>query len=277
MKIRISDIMDQVECTVVELQERGSFSLQRVREKTLQSIHNTPGESHFMRKIPRMGIAVAALIFCFSITAAAGIVIKWNGFAYTNGLSRREKEALLEEAGTAYAGAIVNEIDGSVHYLDKEGNEIMVLSAAEATEYEAARKAASEQAVAESTSLIDVSTLPLIPFSITEMETAEDGQFADFLLGNGHMILLHPAGENGYRLTKGDTVTIMLDADSECYLEFGAYLDGNSVGRALPRTQQHSYHFTAAENGLYNFSVTYGSIGAGILTNGSITVNCQSE
>ena len=84
MKIRISDIMDQVECTAVELQERGSFSMQRVREKTLQTIHNASGESHFMRKIPRMGIAVAALVFCFSITAAAGIVIKWTGFAYTD-------------------------------------------------------------------------------------------------------------------------------------------------------------------------------------------------
>lgn len=277
MKIRISDIMDQVECTALELQERGSFSLQQVREKTLQSIHDAPRESHFMRKIPRMGIAVAALVFCFSITATAGIVIKWSGFAYTDGLSRREKEALLEEAGIAYAGAIVNEIDGSVHYLDKEGNVIMVLSIPEATEYEAARKEASEQAVVESTSLIDVSTLPLIPSSITEMETAEDGQFADIILGNGHMILLHPAGENGYQLTKGDTVTIMLDADSECYLEFRVYLDGNSVGSELPRTQQHCYQFTVAEDGLYNFSVTYGSIGAGILKNGSIKVNCQSE
>lgn len=270
MKIRISDIMDQVECTVAELQERGSFSLQQVREKTLQSIHTAPRGVRFMRKIPRMGIAAAALIFCFSVTAAAGIVIKWNGFAYTDGLSRREKEALMEEAGTAYAGAIVNEIDGSVHYLDKKGNEIMVLSIPEATEYEAARKEVSEQAVVESTSLIDVSTLSLIPSGITEMETAEDGQFADFILGNGHMILLHPAGENGYRLTKGDTVTIMLDADSECYLEFRVYLDGNSAGSELLRTQQHCYHFTATEDGLYNFSVTYGSIGAGILTNGSI-------
>lgn len=279
MKIRISDMMDQMECTIVELREQNGFSSQRIREKTLQKIHKNPTAFYFMGKlskvgkIPRVGIAIVALVFCFSITAAAGIIIKWNGFAYMDGLSRREKEALVKEAGAAYAGVMVDECDGSVHYLDKNGNEIMVLSAVEAAEYETALKEAAEQAVIESTSLIDVSALSLIPFSITEMETAEDGQLADFMLGNGHMVLLHPVGENGYRLVKGDTVTITLDMDNECYLEFGVYLNGNPVGEELCRTQRHCFHFTAAEDGLYNFSIAYGSIGAGMFTNCNITVN----
>lgn len=272
MKIKISDLMDQIECTAVELEERGSFSARQVREKTFQKIHNTPTKSHYMRKIPGIGIAIAALVFCVSTTAAAGIILKWNGFAYIDGLNRQEKEILMEEASAVCAEA-VNGIDGSVHYLDEKGNEIMVLSAAEAAEYEAARRKAAEQAVLESTSLIDVSALPQIPSGITEVETAEDGQFADFILGNGHMILLHPADENGYRLTEGDTVTIMLDADSECRLEFRVYLDGDSVGEELSLTQQHCYYFTATEDGLYNFSAMHYSAAASMFTNCSIIVN----
>lgn len=50
-----------------------------------------------------MGIVAAVLVLCFSVTTAAGVILKWNGFAYTDGLRRREKEALMEEAGTAYS------------------------------------------------------------------------------------------------------------------------------------------------------------------------------
>lgn len=273
MKIKISDMMDQMEWEVVELQERGGISPQRVREKTLQKIRNTPTETHFMRKISRMGIVAAVLVFCFSVTTAAGIIVKWNGFTYTDGLSRREKDALMEEAGTAYVGKVVNMLDGSVHYLDQEGNEILVLPAGEAAAYEAAGKEEAERAVIESTSLIDASTLPLIPASITEIETAEDGQFADFILGNGHMTLLHPAGENGYRLRKGDTVTIRLDADNKCYLEFGVYLNGEFMREELYQARRHCYQFIAMEDGLYQFSVNYGSAGAGMFTDCSIMVD----
>ncbi|MCM1303502.1 MAG: hypothetical protein NC305_05590 [Lachnospiraceae bacterium] len=272
MKIKISDMMDQMEFGEIDLQERDNFSPQRIREKTLEKIHNAPTRFFLTRKIPRAGIAIAALVCCFSITVAAGGLIKWSGFTYMDGLNRQEKEALLKEAGTAYAGMLVDERDGSVHYLDKDGHEIMALSADEAAEYETARREAAEQAVIESTFLIDVSTMPLIPPSITEVETAEDGQFADFMLGNGHMILLHPAGEAGYRLEKGDTVTIMLDADQECYLEFGVYLNGDFTGTELSRMRQHCYQYTAAEEGLYHFSVTYDSAGAGMFQDCSITV-----
>lgn len=272
MKIRISDMMDQMECTVVELQGQGSYSLQRVREKTLHKIHNIPAETHIMRKISRMGMAAAVLVLCFSATTAAGVILKWNGFANTDGLSRREKEALMEEAGTAYAGEMVNEIDGSVHYLDQYGNEIMILSAAEAAEHEMDRRNAEEQAVVESTSLVDVSLLPLIPHGITEMETTDEGRFADFMLGNGHMILFHPAGENGYSLAKGDIVTVMLNADSECHLQFRVYQDGKPVEEETSRARQHCFQFTVEEEGQYHFSVMQGSSDARMFTNGSITV-----
>lgn len=285
MKIRISDIMDQIECTPVELSEQNGFSSRRVREKTLQKIHNASTKYNLKEKfsrmrripkavkIPKVGITIAVLVLCISTTATAGVIMKWNGFVYTGGLNRQEKEALMEEAGTAYAGAIVNEIDGSVHYLDENGNEIMVLSAAEAAEYEAARRNAKEQAVVESTSLIDAGALPLIPSGITEVETAENGEFADFMLGNGHMILLHPVGGDSYRLSQGDTVTIMLEADGECRLEFRVYQDGDSIGEEISLTQQHCYQFTAVEDGLYNFSAMYYSAGANMFTNGSIIFN----
>lgn len=278
MKIRISDIMDQIECTPVELPEQEGFSSRRVTEKTLQKIHEDSSEFHIadiikLRKIPRAGIAVAVLVLCISATATAGIIKKWGGFAYTEGLNRWEKEALMEEANTGFAGTMTSTSDGSVHYLDENGNEIMVLSAAEAAEYEAAGRIAKEQAVMESTSLIDAGALPLIPSGITEVETAEDGEFADFMLGNGHMILLHPVGGDSYRLSQGDTVTITLEADGECRLEFRVYQDGASIGEEISLTQRHCYQFTAAEDGLYNFSAMYYSAGANMFTDCGITID----
>ncbi len=273
MKIRISDIMNQMECPAVELQEQGSISLWQVREKTLHKIHNAPVEGHFMRKMSRAGIAAAVLVFCVSITTVAGMIVKWNGFAYTDGLSRREKEALMEEAGTAYARVMVDERDGSVHYLDQDGNEVMSLSAAGAAVYEVAGKAAAEQAVVESTRLIEVALLPLIPWSITEVETTEEGRFADFILGNGHMLLLHPAGEDGYSLVEGDTVTVMLDADGECRLQFRVYREGRPIAEEESRAGHHSFQFTVEEGGRYNFSVMHESSDPHIFTNCSIAVN----
>ena len=149
----------------------------------------------------------------------------------------------------------------------------MSLSAAGAAVYEVAGKAAAEQAVVESTRLIEVALLPLIPWSITEVETTEEGRFADFILGNGHMLLLHPAGEDGYSLVEGDTVTVMLDADGECRLQFRVYREGRPIAEEESRAGHHRFQFTVEDGGRYNFSVMHESSDPHIFTNCSIAVN----
>ena len=272
MKINISDMMDHTDCIPVEMQEKEIISADRIKRETLEKIHRNGPTARFIGKIPKAGIAVALLALCISTTAAAGVVMRWTGFAYTEGLSTAEKETLMENASSGYA-EMINELDGSVHYLDENGNEILVLSAEEAADYESAKRKADQQAVQENTSLVDVSTLPLFPNGLTEMETGSDGQFADFMLGNGHMVLLHPKDEEGYRLNAGDVVTIQLEAGDKCRLGFGVFQEGNFLSEDTLLATQHSYTFTAPEDGLYNFSVMYYSVAASIFTNCRIAIN----
>lgn len=273
MKINISDMMDYAECIPVTMQEKEITSADRIKRETLKKIHSDAPTARFTGKIPKTGVAVALLALCISTTAAAGVVMRWTGFAYTEDLSTAEKETLMKDASTGYAGEMINELDGSVHYLDENGNEILVLSAEEAADYDSARREADQRAVRESTSLADVSTLPLFPNGLTEMETGSDGQFADFMLGNGYMVLLHPKGEEGYRLNAGDVVTIRLAANDKCGLGFGVFREGSFLSEETFRAAQHSYTFIAPEDGLYNFSVMYYSAAASIFTDCRIAIN----
>ena len=273
MKINISDMMDHTDCIPVKMQEKEIISTDRSKRETLKKIHSNAPTARLTGKIPKTGIAVALLALCISTTAAAGVVMRWTGFAYTEDLSTAEKETLMKDASTGYAGEMVNELDGSVHYLDENGNEILILSAEEAADYESAKRKADQQAVQESTSLVDVTTLPLFPNGLTEVETDSDGQFADFMLGNGHMILLHPDGADGYRLNAGDIVTIQLEANDKCGLGFDVFQEGSFLSEEVFLAAQHSYTFTAPEDGLYNFSVMYYSVAASIFTNCRIIIN----
>ena len=273
MKINISDMMDHTDCIPVKMQEKEIISTDRIKRETLKKIHSNAPTARLTGKIPKTGIAVALLALCISTTAAAGVVMRWTGFAYTEDLSTAEKETLMKDASTGYAGEMVNELDGSVHYLDENGNEILILSAEEAADYELAKRKADQQAVQESTSLVDVTTLPLFPNGLTEVETGSDGQFADFMLGNGYMILLHPDGAGGYRLNAGDVVTIQLEANDECGLGFDVFQEGSFLSEEVFLAAQHSYTFTAPDDGLYNFSVMYYSVAASIFTNCRIIIN----
>ena len=78
--------------------------------------------------------------------------------------------------------------------------------------YERQIQEVKEQAVCESTTLVDASAMPFILRAIIELAVDEKGQFADYDLGNGRMILLHPAEKNGFDLEVGDAVTIELTA-----------------------------------------------------------------
>lgn len=271
MKLKISDMMDHVEVTPIEIREKDIASVEWIKEATMKKIHGTTTQTHAVKRISKAGMIAAALAVVLCFTAASAAVMKWDGFAFTTGMSKAEKTALLEDASRLYAGSIEDK-NGYVHYLDENGEEVLVLSAKEAAEYERERQAAKEQAVRESTTLVDASTLPLLPRVITELAVDDKGQFAECALGNGSMILLHPEEKDGFDLEVGDVVTIELTANDKCILEFGWFKDGIFVDGESVNTRQHSYTFVIEEAGLYCFSVRYYSVGASTFTDCTITV-----
>lgn len=271
MDLKISDMLDHVENIQIEIEEKDVASAERVKEETMKKIHNTKANIHTARKLSKAGVIAAVMVALLCVTAAAAVVIKWSGFALTEGMSAEEIEALLNEASTAVASAY-EDSDGTVHYLDADNNEILVLSADEAKAYEQMLHEEKESAVAESTSLVDAYTIPLMPSLITEMAVDDDGGFADFAMGSGSMILLHPEGEDGFELMAGDVVTIELTSNDSCNLEFGEFKDGDCVLTEISTAQQHSFTFEIEEAGLYCFSVQYYSAAASSFTNCVITI-----
>lgn len=264
--------MDQVESIQVELREKNIASTEQIKEATMRKVHGTTANVQTARKLSKLGViaAIAAAVLC--ITAAAAVVMYWDGFAFTEGMSPTEKDALINEVSVAVAGEY-EDADGMVHYLDADGNEVMVLTEDEAAAYEQKRLEAAEQAVADSTELIDAYTIPFMPNGITELPVESNGRFADCALGNASMILLHPAGEKGFNLVAGDRVTMKLTANDMCTLQFGQFLNGKFVRAETVTAQHHQYTFVIEEAGLYCFSVEYYSAGASTFMDGSITIN----
>lgn len=272
MKIKISDMMDHVEPISLELREQEPASIERIKEATMSKIQNiSKNKTQTVRRISHAGLIAFAAAMTLCLTVVAAVVIQWNGFAFTEDLSFAEKKALLEEGSTACTGEMI-ETDGTTHYYDKNGKEILILSAEEAVEYERERQAEHDRKVIESTQLVDLSTMPLLPSKVTEVETAEDGSFADFMIGNGSLVLLCPDGEQGYVLNSGDSVTISLHSNDQCRLEFGCFKDGMYMEAETASAEEHSYTFTIEENGLYCFYLEYYSAGVSTFTKGSITV-----
>lgn len=271
MKIKITDMMDHAENIPVEIREKDVASAERIKEATMKKIHKTSTQTHIARKISVAGIVAAVMAATLSITVVAAAVIKWGGFAFTDGMTTAEKKALIEEVSQLGCSEYEDE-NGYVHYLDENGEEKLVLSAKEAAKHEREIQEAKEQAVRESTALVDVSTMPLTPNIITELAVDENGQFAECALGNGSMILLHPAEQKGFDLEAGDVVTIELAANDKCILEFGRFKDGVFVDAETVSAQKHSYTFVIEEAGLYCFYVEYYSAGASLFTDCVITI-----
>lgn len=212
--------------------------------------------------------AVLAVVFCATAAAAA---LRWSGFAFTGGMSEEEKAAILFEAeqGTVDAKEAP---DGTVTYFDAEGNAILALSPEEAAAYERERAAQADEAVCASTGLVDLSTMPLLPNGVTEVAVGGDGSVADFALGNGHAVLLHPEGNEGFTLKAGDEVTVTLTAGDECILEFGRFRDGVYDGAETEKAREHSFTFPVEEDGVYCFYVEYFSAAASNFTDCSLTI-----
>lgn len=265
LKIKISDMMDHINDDSVKIQEREIASVNRIKEATMRRIEKESAVANFKsRKISRVSMIVAALVLSMLFTGSVFAHLNWDGFANTSEMSKSEKEALLKN-DVAFAGESIDP-EGNVHYLDANGKEVMVLSEEEAVEYEKKKAAKKEQEVQDSTELVDVRTLPLVPSGITEVKVNENGKFDDFALGAGHMIVLFPEDAKNYSLKKGNSVTISLDANDECILECGLIKDGKVIEEKSEKTQNHEYSFKITKDGEYNFYVMYYSADKNIFT-----------
>lgn len=134
-------------------------------------------------------------------------------------------------------------------------------------------RAAADQAVCESTNLVDLATMPFLPNGVTEVVVGKNGAFADLALGNGLAILLRPEKGDGFLLKVGDQVTLTLTANDTCILEFGQFRDGIYDGAETETAREHSYTFSIDENGLYCFYVQYLSAAASNFTTCRLTVH----
>lgn len=265
LKVRISDMMDYINDDSVKIQEKEIASANRIKEATMKRIEKESPVANFkIRKISRVGMLVAVLALSMMFTGGVFAHLKWNGFANTSEMSKSEKEALLKN-DVAFVGEIIDP-EGNVHYLDANGKEVMVLSKEEAAKYEKEKMEKMEQEVQESTELVDVHTLPLVPSGITEVKVDKNGQFDDFALGVGHMIVLLPEDTKDYSLKKGNSVTISLNADEECILQCGLIKDGKVIEETHEKKQNHKYSFEITEDGKYNFYIMYYSAGKNIFT-----------
>ncbi|MCC8358201.1 MAG: hypothetical protein LJU34_10340 [Oscillospiraceae bacterium] len=271
MKIKISDMLDTTDGFDLELPEEGMVSAEKIKEVTMKKIHDTQGAARRGRRISKAGVAAIVAAAVLALSGAAYAVSQWTGFASTEGLTNRQIQALINSASqTSYQS---EDRDGNVTYYDENGNEEFTLTAEEAVAYEQAMIEAKEQAVRDSTTLVDVDTMDMVPTGITELAVNEDGSFEDFIVSNGHMVIFYPEGNQGYDLKAGDTVTLTLPTDEVCYMAYGMTQDGVATECAVVQTAEQSYTFEIPEDGSYCFYIIYYSAGANSFTGGSITVN----
>ena len=266
MKVRISDLVEHCPDVNIDLKEQDNMDKSTVKHMTFQKVHaNKP-----TRRLPKLAVIAAVLAACMLCTVTVFACVQWSSFALTDGLSRAQLRTLLkEDVGTVQR----IDSDGTVHYLDAQGNELFALSEEEALQYERSRQEVHESEVQASTDLLDVRTATLVPMSITELSPDADGTIPDFALGNGRMLLLHPDDIDGYVLKKGDIVCIRLDANDACILEFGMVRDAKTIENATAKAQQHEHTFTIPKDGTYCFTIMYYSSDKSAFTNATLTIN----
>lgn len=243
----------------------GGASMDRIKELTMKKIHSR----EIKRRVPIKVMAIAAaLIAALGITAAA--MAESRGFTDTRGLSEAEIEALLEEAALGRYTASVD-TNGNVSYM-YDGEVQFTLSAAEARLYEAEVRAARQRGVRESTDKLDVDSMELFPKSVTEIAVDRDGCFGDFVLDNGHVVLLCDAGGGAFELEKGDTVSLRVSSGRACYARFGLVKEGKMLEEVSLHSDVLSHSFTIPADGEYCFTLAYYSVDADNFTGGEIVI-----
>ena len=263
-------MMDHIRDDCVPIQIKEIASCENIKEATMKKLHEKPKTKKYSHKASRLVLIAVLVVLALSVTVSAATTIRVGRFTLIGSMSDGEIKALIDDASVG--AVVVEDSDGTRHYLDKDGNETMVLPKEEAEAYERAKQAQRERSVKESTTLVDLSTMPLLPNEATELSSGTGGRFADFAISNGALVLFHPEGKDAYELGAGDTVTITLDSNDECYLEFGCFRDGTFLEGETVHAQQHSYTFTIEADGQYCFYVEYYSAGMSAFQNCAIVV-----
>lgn len=248
----------------------------RASERVQMEVLKMTVENKPVRRRPagKRIVVLAAVVVLLVVLGMAGYAAAaLNGFSLTGGMSKRAVNQMLEEYSPVTHMALV-EPDGTVHYLDKQGNEIMVLTAEEAAKYEQEQREAQENAVRSSTALVDVDTLPGVPNSITELQIGPNGSVPDFALGNGHMAILCGADKKGWDLKAGDRLDLTLTSNDDCFLVFYVIRDGVMLSQEYDptRVRSHAFSFAATEPGSYCLGLMYGSVSASNFTNGKLLI-----
>ncbi len=252
------------------------LEVSRASERVQMAVLKMTVENKPVRRRPagKRIVVLAAVVVLLVVLGMAGYAAAaLNGFSLTGGMSKRAVSQMLEEYSSGTHMALV-EPDGTVHYLDKQGNEIMVLTAEEAAKYDREQREAQENAVRSSTALVDVDTLPGIPNSVTELVIDADGSIPDFALGNGHMAILCGADKKGWDLKAGDGLDLTLTSNDDCFLVFYVIRDGVMLSKEYDptRVRSHAFSFAATEPGSYCLGLMYGSVSASNFTNGKLLI-----
>ena len=261
-------MMDHIQDGCVPIQIREIASCENIKEATMEKLHEKAKTKKRSLKASRLLLIGAMVVMALSVTVSASVKRHASDFTLTGGMSDAEIKEMIRDASRGTWA--VQESNGTMHYYDSDGNEIMVLSKEDAQAYERARQAQREQAVKDRTTLVDLSTMPLLPNEATELASGQDGRFEDFAISNGALVLFHPEGKDAYELKAGDTVTVTMDSNDECYLEFGCFKDGVFSGGETVHARQHSYTFKIEADGQYCFYVEYYSVGMSAFQNCSI-------
>lgn len=242
----------------------GGASVERIKELSMKKIQSLPKRRHISAKV----IAAAAIVAAFGITAAAVSGANSWGFADTSQLSAAEIEMLLEEVAAGRCTALVDK-HGNVSYLC-DGEVRFTLSAVEARLYEDELRAARKQAVRASTDKLDVDTMELFPSSVTEIAVDENGNFGNFMLSNGHTVLLCDSQGGCFELEEGNAVSILVTSSEECYVRFGLVQNGNMAEEVSLKAKKLNHSFTIPADGEYCFTLSYYSTDADNFTDGKL-------
>ena len=243
----------------------GGVSLERIKELTMKKIK---AENKPTRRPLKIVMLAAALIAALGITAFAAADI-W-GFTDTSGMSRHEINRLLKEHTTVEFTEMVAP-DGSVSYMD--GSEVLfTLSAEDAAEYEEARRESKQQAVRKSTDMLDVDSMELFPNSVTEIAVDKSGAFGDFIIGNGHTVVLCAQDGGNFSLEQGTKVALTVRSGERCVARWGLVCDGEMLEEVSVKGEMIEHCFDIPSDGEYCFTLSYYSADADNFTDGKITI-----
>lgn len=127
MKLKISDMMDDLPCIPVEIGEKEFVTASRIRAQTMQRLHAEAAQGKPVRRISGAGLAAAVIAAALCVSATAAVVAhKWPGFVFTGSMSEAEKDRMLEETSVIHAMEQID-ADGTVHYFGEDGREELVL------------------------------------------------------------------------------------------------------------------------------------------------------